>query len=95
MKNLPDKIYLNFGEITKEEFEADDYNEFCKLDEFAVTFCEDKVYDTDVEFVRKDAFIGKACEFLKDRVEHDSIDYPMATKHLVEDFKKYMKGEQL
>ena len=57
MKNLPDKIYLNFGEITKEEFEKDDYNEFCKLDEFAVTFCEDKVYDTDVEYIRKDALL--------------------------------------
>lgn len=43
------------------------------------------------DFIKKDAFIEKACEFLKDRIEHDSIDYPMATKHLVEDFKKYME----
>lgn len=46
-----------------------------------------------VEYVRKDAFIEKACDFLKDRIEHDSIDYPMATNRLIEDFKKYMKGE--
>ncbi len=65
MKNLPDKIYLNFGEITKEEFEESDYNEFYKLDEFAVTFCEDRVYDTDVEFVRKDVFIEKACSYIR------------------------------
>ena len=45
----------------------------------------------DIEYVRKNVFIEKACEFLKDRIEHDSIDYPMATKHLVEDFKKYME----
>ena len=48
-------------------------------------------YPTCVEYTRTDAFIEKACEFLKDRIEHDSIDYPMATKHLVEDFKKYME----
>lgn len=65
MKNLPDKIYLNFGEITKEEFEESDYNEFCKIDEYAVTYCEDKVYDCDVEYVRKDAFVEKACEWFK------------------------------
>ena len=48
-------------------------------------------YDNEIEYTRTDAFIKKACEFLKDRIEHDSIDYPMATKHLVEDFKKYME----
>ena len=47
--------------------------------------------DNDIEYTRTDAFIEKACEFLKDRIEHDSIDYPMATKYLVEDFKKYME----
>ena len=47
-------------------------------------------YKDDIEYTRTDAFIEKACEFLKDRIEHDSIDYPMATKHLVEDFKKYI-----
>ena len=45
------------------------------------------------EFIRKDAFIEKACEFLNDRIKHDSIDYPMATVHLIDDFKNYMKGE--
>ena len=57
MKNLPEKIYLNFGEITKEEFEESDYNEFYKIDEYAVTYCEDKVYDTDVEYIHKDALL--------------------------------------
>lgn len=90
MKNLPDKIYLNFGEITKEEFEADDYNEFCKLDEFAVTFCEDKVYDTDVEFVRKDAFIGKAVSFIRNCTSYDGLGYKAKCVN-IEDFKKYME----
>lgn len=45
-------------------------------------------------FIRKmqDAFIERACEFLNDRIKHDSIDYPMATVHLIDDFKNYMKG---
>ena len=101
MKNLPDKIYLNFGEITKEEFEADDYNEFCKLDEFAVTFCEDKVYDTDVEYVRKDAFIEKAekamIEWAGTYVSKTTGGGVRERKVLATDllnyFKKYIKGE--
>ena len=99
MKNLPDKIYLNFGEITKEEFEADDYNEFCKLDEFAVTFCEDKVYDTDVEYVHKDAVIEKACDWLKENITNNPNANSVLVRNgcvtlrmLVDDFKKYMEG---
>jgi hypothetical protein len=104
MKNLPDKIYLNFGEITKEEFEASDYNDFCKLDEFAVTFCEDRVYDTDVEYVRKNAFIEKACEWFDMHFHETEVDdrcgesrYVVMSGHdvfkdgLLEDFKKYME----
>lgn len=45
-----------------------------------------------IEYTRTDVFIEKACAFLQDRVEHDSIDYPMATHWLIEDFVKYMKG---
>lgn len=46
-----------------------------------------------IEYTRTDVFIEKACAFLKDRIVHDSIDYPMATVHLIDDFKNYMKGE--
>lgn len=48
-------------------------------------------YENDIEYVRKDIFIEKVCAFLKDRIEHDSIDYPMASKHLIEDFRNYAK----
>ena len=41
----------------------------------------------------KDA-TDKACEFLKDRILHDSIDYPMATLHLIDDFKNYTEEKQ-
>lgn len=98
MKNLPNKIYLNFGDITKEEFEESDYNEFCKIDEYAVTYCEDKVFDNDVEYIRKDAFIKKACEWLKDNTDRylyntGGIDeyIPKCGNKMIEDFKKYME----
>ena len=90
MKNLPEKIYLNFGEITKEEFEADDYNEFCKLDEFAVTFCEDKVYDTDMEYIRTDAFIEKAEKFIYSAL-NDGIMGTANIEDFMRLFKKYME----
>lgn len=48
-------------------------------------------YENDIEYVRKDVFIEKICAFLNDRIEHDSIDYPMASKHLIEDFRNYAK----
>ena len=44
-----------------------------------------------IEYTRTDAFIDKACEWLQDRVIHDSIDYPMASKYLVDDFRKAME----
>ena len=50
-------------------------------------------YEKDIEYIRKDIFIEKTCAFLKDRIEHDSIDYPMATEHLIDDYIKYVKGE--
>lgn len=49
--------------------------------------------DSRVEYTRTDAFIEKVCKFLDDRIKHDSIDYPMATVHLIDDVKNYMKGE--
>ena len=92
MKNLPDKIYLNFGEITKEEFETDDYKEVCKLDEYAVTFCEDRVYDTDVEYIRKDAFIEKAVEYIDGLIDFlNEYGHQLKKERIIEDFKKYME----
>ena len=52
-----------------------------------------EVSDNSIEYIRTDVFIEKTCTFLKDRIEHDSIDYPMARMSLIEDFKNYMKHE--
>ena len=50
-----------------------------------------------VEYVRKDAFIEKACEFLKSyRQEiYDGLGYiaGIVNDKTIEDFKKYMEGE--
>lgn len=45
--------------------------------------------DDDIEYIRTDAFIEKACEWLtynNDLIDGDVADY-------VDDFRKYMKGE--
>lgn len=47
-----------------------------------------------VEMEREEV-IEKVCAFLKDRIEHDSIDYPMATMHLIDDLERYVKGIEL
>jgi len=61
---------------------------------FSHGFHTNKLYDSDVEYIRKDAFIEKACEWL---INHNDyicgstngiVKYDM--KQLVEDFKKYM-----
>ena len=52
---------------------------------------ETKPLEGTVEYTRTDTFIENVCAFLKDRIEHDSIDYPMATMHLIEDLKQYIE----
>lgn len=56
MKNLPDKIYLSFGEMSEERFEKEDYKELCKYSELVVPN-EQKIWKTDVEYIRKDALV--------------------------------------
>ena len=60
--------------------------------ELSFDWHKEHCYEEDIEYTRTDAFIEKVCKFLDDRIKHDSIDYPMATNHLIEDFKNYMKG---
>lgn len=48
MKNIPNKIYLNLGTIS--ETECNDTEDFHELSE--VTWCEDKVDEFDIEYVR-------------------------------------------
>ena len=98
MKNLPDKIYLNFGECSKEEFDEADFHDLFSED---VTWSEDDVQGRNVEYVHKDAFIEKAANWLRTHSEADyfelipSYNYCGAgnlnKKKMIEDFRKYLE----
>lgn len=54
--------------------------------------------DEDIEYTRKDAFIEKACEFIKERLNFDDNAWYIAGEvtikdRVIEDFKDYMKRE--
>jgi len=46
--------------------------------------------ETAVEYIRKDAFVEKACEWLKEQDEMVGISFE---NNFIEKFKNYMKGE--
>lgn len=101
MKNLPEKIYLNLGDLTEEEYNELDFHDLFSEE---VTWSEDDVQGRNVEYVRTDAlidaFIEKACEYWY------QYNRGIAKRHgakavlgcseftvNVEDFKKYIRGE--
>ena len=45
MKNLPQNIYLQFG------FEHDDDDDFNDLEMSEISWCDDRIDDTDIEYV--------------------------------------------
>ena len=55
---------------------------------------------TAVEYIRKDAFIEKACEWIKESITNNSECNRIISKkgvitmsELIKDFRKYMEGE--
>ena len=79
----PEKIYLDPKKVEESEFGIID-----------AIVPEHRVEKGDIEYTRTDAFIKKACEWIKmiwsetdDRFKEDY------TGMLIENFKKYMKGE--
>lgn len=54
-------------------------------------------YKDDIEYTRTDAFIEKACEFLKSYRQdtYDGMGYiaGIVNDKTIEDFRKYMEGE--
>ena len=92
MKNLPDKIFLNLGDLTEEEYNETDFQELSE-----VTWSEDDVQGRNVEYVRKDDFIKNAEKYLTEKFINDvsvlaggvvSINFDAA----ISSFVKYMKG---
>lgn len=89
MRNLPQKIYLSFGEMSEDRFEKSDYKELCEHSEL-VTFREYKFWDADVEYTRTDAFFKKLEEWLDEYISDlANVD----TRILVGSFKNYMEGK--
>jgi hypothetical protein len=62
MKNLPEKIYLQIGE----EADIDDNFDFNEL--VGVSWCSDKIEESDVEFVRSDISEQMAKEFAEQEI---------------------------
>ncbi len=76
----PDKIYLQVcGDCNANDCENCNFEDL----EDNVTWCKDKIFDKDIEYVRKDAFIEKATSYIQ---QH----WIWNTK-MIEDFKKYME----
>ena len=94
----PEKIYLQACGDCK-----DNDCENCKFENLEeITWCRDRVFEKDFEYTLTDAFIEKACEWLKECAEHyygvegeysDKVDLIFCKEELLEDFKNYMKGE--
>ena len=88
--NAPEKIYLQVcGDCPQNDCDN------CKFEDFEdnITWCKDKIFEKDIEYTRTDAFIEKACEWLKDFCnEHYIMSYSdsheVETKELMEIFIK-------
>ena len=71
--------------------------------------CSNEVYDIwksqktisdDIEYIRKDAFIEKACEFISlnaadyiDVTHKGGIEHLALQERFIDEFRKYMEGE--
>lgn len=92
MKNLPEKIYLNLGDLTEEEYKELDFHDLSE-----VTWSEDDVQGRNVEYVRKDAFVKKACDAYCKVCGHYPHTVPTHICrhdcHYFSDFVIYIRGE--
>ena len=81
----PEKIYLQVcGDCNANDCEN------CKFEDLEdnVTWCRDKIFEKDIEYTRKDAFIDKACSWLE-----NNLQGIVGGSIYMEDFRKYMEGE--
>jgi len=90
----PEKIYLQVcGDCNANDCEN------CKFEDLEdnVTWWKDKIFDNDIEYIRKDAFIKKACEaFCKVRCDGHpprSTCTSLGTCLEHDKFRKALKGE--
>ena len=74
----PEKLYIALNEFTED----------------GRTFVLDHRTDYPIctEYTRTDAFIEKACEWIKEKWD-DNYTMPIIIDSVIDDFKNYMKGE--
>jgi hypothetical protein len=92
--NAPKKIYLQVcGDCSQTDCEN------CKFEDMEddITWCKDRIFPKDIEYTRTDAFIEKACGWLKESVTNNPECNRIISKkgvitmgELIEDFRKYM-----
>ena len=72
MKNLPKKIYLNFGDdfIDREDYESTDFRDLSE-----VTWCEDRIYETDAKYVHESKIAKLEAEVARLKDEKRKDDY--------------------
>lgn len=81
----PEKIYLQVcGDCPQTDCES------CKFEDLEdnVTWCKDKIFKNDIEYIRADAFIEKACAWLE-----NNLQGIVGGGIYMEDFRNYMEEE--
>ncbi len=84
----PEKIYLQAcGDCTYNDCDN------CKFEDLEdnVTWCKERVFRKDIEYIRTDAFIEKAEDFLYKNLNDGTIECGDIEK-LIKDMHKAMKG---
>ena len=86
----PEKIYLQVcGDCLQTDCEG------CKFEDLEdnVTWCKDRIFPKDIEYIRTDVFIDKALEFFENDLccYIGAQDFTIDHKRLNMDFKKAMK----
>lgn len=92
----PEKIYLQACGDCK-----DNDCKNCKFEDLEeITWCKDKIFEKDIEYTRTNAFIEKACKWLKENKDKylyntgEKGEYiPACSSKIVDEFRSYMKGE--
>ena len=54
MKNIPKKIYLQIGDLTPDEVKDIDFKDLAE-----VSWCDERIYKSDIEFVLSDVSVSK------------------------------------
>jgi len=81
----PEKIYLQVcGDCNDNECDN------CKFEDLEdnITWCKDRIFKKDIEYIRKDVFIEKAAKWINEYTN-------LSEKLVIENFVNYMKEENV